>query len=183
MDRIRRKLSHLERQQNARRVERVEKPERVAGQAPPVAGRLFGAVGVLLLDAEDVAAGGVGEAHRVFDQGRVDVHLVDLGLQRDQALRVDDGMASRLGRDRPLDDHELLGWARVADQDLHHEPVDLGLGQGIGPLGLDRVLGGHDEERPGDEMRLPADRDLLLLHHLEEGALHLRRRAVDLVGQ
>jgi hypothetical protein len=28
-----------------------------------------------------------------------------------------------------------------------------------------------------------ADRDLPLLHHLEQGRLHLRRRAVDLVGK
>ena len=32
-------------------------------------------------------------------------------------------------------------------------------------------------------MRLPADRDLPLLHRLEQGALHLRGRAVHLVGQ
>ena len=32
-------------------------------------------------------------------------------------------------------------------------------------------------------MRLVADRDLALLHHLEERALDLGRRAVDLVGE
>ena len=32
-------------------------------------------------------------------------------------------------------------------------------------------------------MRLAADRDLALLHRLEQRALHLRRRAVDLVGE
>ena len=35
----------------------------------------------------------------------------------------------------------------------------------------------------GSAMRLAADRDLALLHRLEQRALHLRRRAVDLVGQ
>ena len=32
-------------------------------------------------------------------------------------------------------------------------------------------------------MRLPADRDLPLLHRLEQRALHLRGRAIDLVGE
>ena len=32
-------------------------------------------------------------------------------------------------------------------------------------------------------MRLPSDRDLPLLHRLEQRALHLRGRPVDLVGQ
>ena len=73
--------------------------------------------------------------------------------------------------------------AGVADDDLHHEPVDLRLGQRIGALGLDRVLGGHHQERPRHAVGLPADRDLLLLHHLQQRALHLRRRPVDLVGQ
>ena len=88
-----------------------------------------------------------------------------------------------VGRDGPLDDHELLGRAGVADEDLHHEPVDLRLGQRIGALGLDRVLGGHDQERPGHAVGLPADGHLLLLHHLQQRALHLGRRPVDLVGQ
>ena len=78
---------------------------------------------------------------------------------------------------------ELLGRARVADEDLEHEPVDLGLGQGVRALGLDRVLGGQDEERVGHLEGLAADRHLALLHHLEQGALDLGRRAVDLVGE
>ena len=40
----------------------------------------------------------------------------------------------------PLDDRELLGRGRVADEHLEHEPVDLRLGQRVGALGLDRVL-------------------------------------------
>ena len=56
-------------------------------------------------------------------------------------------------------------------------------GSGIGAFRLDRVLGGHDEERVGQRMGLAADRDLALLHGLEQRALHLGRRPVDLVGQ
>ena len=83
----------------------------------------------------------------------------------------------------PLDDRELLGRRRVADEDLEHEPVDLRLGQRVRALGLDRVLGREHEERVRHRVRLVADRDLALLHHLEQRALDLGRRPVDLVGE
>src|SRR6059058_951016 len=60
----------------------------------------------------------------------------------------------------PLDDDEFVHLARVADEDLQHEPVHLGLGKGIGALGLDRVLRRHDQEGIRDLVRLAADRDL-----------------------
>src|SRR5205823_4136201 len=44
--------------QETRGVERIEEPERVADEAPTVAGRLFRPVRVFLLNAEDIAAGG-----------------------------------------------------------------------------------------------------------------------------
>ena len=83
----------------------------------------------------------------------------------------------------PLDDNEFVHLVGIADEDLQHEAVDLRLREGVRPLGLDRVLGGHDEERVRDLVRLTADRHLVLLHDLEERALDLRRGAVDLVSQ
>jgi hypothetical protein len=72
---------------------------------------------------------------------------------------------------------------RIADQHLHHEAVDLRLGQWIRAFGLDRVLCGHDQERLGHLVRLAGDRHLILLHHFQERTLHFRRRAIDLVGE
>src|SRR6267378_4696179 len=83
----------------------------------------------------------------------------------------------------PLDDDELVHLARVSNEDFQHESIHLGLGKRVGALGLDRVLCSHDEEGIGHLVRLAADRDLVLLHDLEQRALHLRRRAVDLVGE
>ena len=80
-------------------------------------------------------------------------------------------------------DVQLLLLARVVDHDVEHEAVELGLGQRIGPLLLDRVLRGQDEEGVGQAVPLAADGDLALLHRLEEGRLGLGRGAVDLVGQ
>ncbi len=72
---------------------------------------------------------------------------------------------------------------RIADLHHEHEAVDLRLGQRVGALLLDRVLRRHDDERLGQRVGLVADGDLPLLHRLEERALHLGGRAVDLVGE
>ena len=76
----------------------------------------------------------------------------------------------------------LLG-ARVAERHAHHEAVELGLGQ------RDRC----PRTRPGSGWRrrgrgAPAracavDRDVALLHALEQPRLRLRRRPVDLVDE
>ena len=72
---------------------------------------------------------------------------------------------------------------RERDHDLEQEPVELRLGQGIGPLHLERVLRREDEERRVELVALPRDRDLVLLHRLEQRRLGLGRGAVDLVGE
>ncbi len=75
----------------------------------------------------------------------------------------------------------LLG--REGDPELEQEAVELRLRQGIGAFHLERVLGRQDEERRIELVALARDRDLLLLHRLEEGRLGLGRGTVDLVGQ
>ena len=72
---------------------------------------------------------------------------------------------------------------RVAELELEEEAVELGLGQRVRALVLDRVLRGEDEERLGQLPRRPLDRHLPLLHRLEQRGLRLRRRPVDLVGE
>ena len=81
------------------------------------------------------------------------------------------------------EDGLLVGHRGVADVDLEEEPVELGLGQRVGPLVFDRVLGGDHQERLWQRVGDAVDADLRLLHGLEEGGLGLGRRAVDLVGQ
>ena len=73
--------------------------------------------------------------------------------------------------------------ARIAEPVQEHEAVELRLGQLEGAGLLDRVLRGDDQERRGQLQVLAADRDLALLHRLEHRALHLRRGAVDFIGQ
>ncbi len=82
-----------------------------------------------------------------------------------------------------LHDGQLVARRRVVDEHLEQEAVDLRLGQRVGALGLDRVLRRQHQERVGHGVGDPADRHLVLLHDLEQRRLHLRRGAVDLVGQ
>ena len=60
-------------------------------------------------------------------------------------------------------------WTRVA-----RRPIQLALGQGVGALVLDRVLGGDDHERSVEPVGRGVDRHLALLHGLEQGGLRLR---------
>ena len=53
----------------------------------------------------------------------------------------------RLARDHAVEDLPLLRLRRVVDPHLQQEAVDLRLGQRVGALLLDRVLGGEDQER------------------------------------
>ena len=66
---------------------------------------------------------------------------------------------------------------------LEQEPVELGLGQRVGALHLDRVLGGQHEERLGQRVGGAAGGDAALLHRFEQRGLRLGRGAVDLVGE
>ena len=82
-----------------------------------------------------------------------------------------------------LDDRLFLRSAGIPDPKLEHEPVELRLGKGIGPLLLDGVLGGQHEEGVGEVVGGAARRDLVLLHRLEQRRLGLGRGPVDLVGE
>ncbi len=63
------------------------------------------------------------------------------------------------------------------------EAVELGLGEPVRALLLDRVLRGDHHERPRHLVALAVDGDVAFLHHLEHRRLRLRRRPVDLVGE
>ena len=85
--------------------------------------------------------------------------------------------------DPPAQHVGLVVPGQVAEAQPHQEPVELRLGQLVGALVLDRVVGREHHERLRQPPRLAVDADLALAHRLEQRGLGLRRRAVDLVGQ
>src|SRR5436190_17242908 len=80
-------------------------------------------------------------------------------------------------------DAVLLPRGRIAHEDLQHKTVDLSFGQWIGPVVLDWVLGGQNHEHRAERMGLASDRDLALLHGLEQRTLDLGGGSVDLVDE
>jgi hypothetical protein len=112
------------------------------------------------------------------DPRRLLDHACDPGRARHRLELVERDAGGLLGEHA-----RLLGGRRVADVDPHREPVELRLGQRIRALVLDRVLRRHDHERAPEHVADAVDRDLVLLHALEQRGLRLRRRAVDLVDE
>jgi len=76
----------------------------------------------------------------------------------------------------------LLG-GRVPEREFLHKAVNLRKRQLVGPVRLDGVLGGDDDERVRKGSGVAVDRHLAFLHGLEQCRLGLRRRAVDLVAE
>ena len=115
---------------------------------------------------------------------------VRLGADRGVVDHVERGL-----RDRPalflaqahaelaLEDVLLLVATRITETVQEHETVELSLGQLERAGLLDGVLRRDDEERRRQAHRLSSEGDLALLHGLEHRALHLRRGAVDFVGE
>ena len=134
----------------------------------------------------------LGRIARGLDQ--VDDILLDLRIHVDCVGKLSQAhhiLGRQHGRDLVLhcrashstQDLQLVLALRVIHSELEHEAIHLSFGQGIGALLLDRVLRGQNQERILERVALGAYRYLAFLHGLQQGALHLRRRAVDLVGQ
>ena len=98
--------------------------------------------------------------------------------------RVDlDDLGRRLAPVVSSEYRALVFRTRIADDGFEDEAVELGLRQWIGAFVLDRVLRREHEKWVGQRERLAFEGDLPLLHRLEQRALRLRGRAVDLVGE
>ena len=82
-----------------------------------------------------------------------------------------------------FDDSDLVLFVRIANLDMHHEPIELRLGQRVGALVINRVLRGHHHEQPWQRMGGASDRDLPLFHGFEQCGLDFRGGAIDFVGQ
>jgi len=82
-----------------------------------------------------------------------------------------------------FNDNEFLFFARIPNDDFHHEPVDLSVGQRIRPFALDRILRSHHQKRRRKHVRFAGDCHLALLHDFEQRTLHLRGGTVDFIRE
>ena len=152
--------------------------ERLRGARARTPGDRLGKLGV--------AFAGAAGAHQVedrLDDVFADRRATHQPLRRHQVLgghcRRRGGFVGAGG----LDDDAPLGVAvGIADVDLHQEAVELGLGQRIGAFLLQRVLGREHVERNRQVVTRAGDRDVTLLHRLQQRRLGARAGAVDLVG-
>jgi len=80
-------------------------------------------------------------------------------------------------------DNLLKGEAQRAARATAESPSEAAADQVATAVPLASVDPFLHDERLRDPVGLPGDRDLAFLHDLEQRALHLRRRPVDLVGK
>ena len=111
-------------------------------------------------------------------------HLPHYITQRTQLARIADRVdRHRRAAGRPIDDRVIVRLARVADDQLEQEAIELRLGQRVGALLIDGILRRHHAERLGHRDGAAPHRHLALLHHFEQRGLRLGRRTVDFVGE
>ena len=116
----------------------------------------------------------------------LDEHRTECGSHLEQLVLSDDGLdVVELGEPCvalvTVEYVDLLVGSGIADGYLHHESVELGLGQLVGALLLDGVLCGDDGVDGSHLASRAVDADLPFLHDLEQRSLSLGRRTVDLI--
>ena len=119
-------------------------------------------------------------AHEVDDpalEERIDVHVLDGGVQRLELGEVDGGAqpAQRVAVQLIVEDAQLVLGVGIAERGPQQEPVELRLRQRERALLLDRVLGRDQKKRIRKAARGAVDRHLLLGHRLEQRGLRLRQ--------
>ncbi len=118
-----------------------------------------------------------------LDHALADRQAANQPLRRQQVVCGHRGLGARLfGAGRVEQDFALGVLARIVDVDLHQEAVELRFRKRIGAFLLERVLRRQHMERLRQIVPRARDRDVLLLHRLEQCGLRARRGAVDLVG-
>lgn len=86
--------------------------------------------------------------------------------------------------ERPVRQHLRLGFRfGITEAEPHREAVELGLGQRVGALKFDRVLGCDHHERGFEGAAFAVARNLMFAHALQQRGLGARRGAVDFVGE
>ena len=133
-----------------------------------------------------VVPGVLDDADGVVDDVGGDRHGLDDVAEGEQARASSTGRRSTSSVPRSIrratSSRSATG-SGIADRQPRHEAIELRLGEGVGALRLDRVLGRQEHEGVGQRVRHAVHRHLALGHGLEHGRLGLGRSPVDLVTE
>ena len=120
-------------------------------------------------DGEEVVKEGGLDANRAeFAAGGDEIERGDGGdFERFELRRVAFGMMT-------LEDGAFVRAAGIIDANFNEEAVELGFGEGVGALKLERILGGEDGEEVVEGVSFTVDGDLALFHAFEKRGLGAR---------
>jgi len=167
----------------------AQESHRAGGQVQVDRGARAGAVLHELAEVAHAVVRRVARSHYQFHDVLLDalvyVEFVEHLAGREDALGREHrlGGLGRAGAGLAAHDLQLVLLGGVVDLHFQHEAIHLRFGERVGPFLLDGILRGqHQKGRPEAEGLL-TDGHLPLLHRLQQRRLHLRRRAVDLIGE
>ena len=130
-------------------------------------------------------AGGEDDVDDVVAHFFIHVERVHDGAGGHDLLEFDDTLdvEVRLRESHGVEDAALFFEARIADDDLQHEAINLRFGQRVGAFLIDWIFCREDEEGRWEFVRFATERDLPLLHRFEQCGLHFCGGAIDFIGE
>src|SRR5215471_8193912 len=124
------------------------------------------------------------ELHRITRNFFGHGHLPDEPLEFENFLPADRLFKLNLPkRGRLVHDLDFFILRQVINDDVEHEPVELGFGQRIRSFQFDGVLSGEHVERLLENIRVAFNRHRPFLHGLQQGRLRLGGSPVDFVRE
>ena len=148
-------------------------------------GQRQGGAGACPLQNAGIGSGALAECDDVLDDIVLDIDSLSLPADLHH-LRPADYLPHLVGAHTALfAAHHFngVGMIGIADGEAQHKPVHLGIRQHLGAFGAGGVLRGDDDEGLGHRIGVVVDRDLALLHRLQQGGLGAAVGPVQLVRQ
>src|SRR5437868_128173 len=124
-------------------------------------------------------------ANQIIDERVLDYYLSHLPLEGQNFVAVHNrlNVLDSGGQRLPPQNVFLIFRVGVSHSQPHQEPVQLGFGQRIGAVMLDRVLCGENDERLGQLVGFLFHRYVAFGHRFKQRGLSFWSGAIDLVGQ
>lgn len=94
-------------------------------------------------------ARGIGQIHDVVSYSPVHFYTAYRRLQSNNCRRISRSgyVVERMVVELAIKNLDFLGPCGITEIDVHGKAIELGLGEGIGPMKFDGVLRGNDQKR------------------------------------